>query len=146
LAIAALLHDGIEDQGGKARLEDVRNRFGDRVARGVEVARIAYPTRQKARARQLVMIHPVSRENAWYFSQSCRQFSRAMTVAVANELHEIVEVLENGSDRRCNKKLPTETQMRTLGAPNWVRAHRVALLLPGSPKLSPACFGRSWTF
>jgi (p)ppGpp synthase/HD superfamily hydrolase len=34
-AIAALLHDSAEDQGGKARLEDVRNRFGDRVARVV---------------------------------------------------------------------------------------------------------------
>jgi (p)ppGpp synthase/HD superfamily hydrolase len=32
LAIAALLHDSVEDQGGKPRLEDVRNRFGDRVA------------------------------------------------------------------------------------------------------------------
>jgi (p)ppGpp synthase/HD superfamily hydrolase len=36
LAIAALLHDSAEDQGGKARLEDVRNRFGDRVAHVVE--------------------------------------------------------------------------------------------------------------
>ena len=32
LAIAALLHDSVEDQGGKARLEDVRNRFCKRVA------------------------------------------------------------------------------------------------------------------
>jgi (p)ppGpp synthase/HD superfamily hydrolase len=36
LAIAGLLHDSVEDQGGKARLEDVRNRFGERVARVVE--------------------------------------------------------------------------------------------------------------
>ena len=36
LAIAALLHDSVEDQGGKARLEDVRNRFGARVAGIVE--------------------------------------------------------------------------------------------------------------
>jgi (p)ppGpp synthase/HD superfamily hydrolase len=36
LAIAALLHDSVEDQGGMARLEDVRNRFGARVARVVE--------------------------------------------------------------------------------------------------------------
>jgi (p)ppGpp synthase/HD superfamily hydrolase len=36
LAIAALLHDSVEDQGGKPRLEDVRNRFGERVARIVE--------------------------------------------------------------------------------------------------------------
>lgn len=33
LAIAALLHDSAEDQGGRARLEDVRNRFGERVAK-----------------------------------------------------------------------------------------------------------------
>jgi (p)ppGpp synthase/HD superfamily hydrolase len=32
LAIAGLLHDAVEDQGGESRLSDVRNRFGDRVA------------------------------------------------------------------------------------------------------------------
>ncbi|MEO0872303.1 MAG: HD domain-containing protein [Pseudomonadota bacterium] len=31
-AIAALLHDAVEDQGGTERLEDIRARFGDRVA------------------------------------------------------------------------------------------------------------------
>lgn len=31
-AIAALLHDAVENQGGKARLDDIRARFGDRVA------------------------------------------------------------------------------------------------------------------
>lgn len=31
-AIGALLHDVCEDQGGRPRLEDVRGRFGDRVA------------------------------------------------------------------------------------------------------------------
>lgn len=30
--IAALLHDAAEDQGGEARLADIRGRFGDRVA------------------------------------------------------------------------------------------------------------------
>ncbi len=32
MAIAALLHDAVEDQGGEPRLGDIRNRFGDRVA------------------------------------------------------------------------------------------------------------------
>jgi (p)ppGpp synthase/HD superfamily hydrolase len=32
MAIAALLHDAVEDQGGEGRLADIRNRFGDRVA------------------------------------------------------------------------------------------------------------------
>ena len=31
-AIAGLLHDVVEDQGGEPRLNDIRNRFGDRVA------------------------------------------------------------------------------------------------------------------
>jgi (p)ppGpp synthase/HD superfamily hydrolase len=32
MAIAGLLHDAVEDQGGGPRLADIRNRFGDRVA------------------------------------------------------------------------------------------------------------------
>jgi (p)ppGpp synthase/HD superfamily hydrolase len=35
-AIAALLHDAVEDQGGRRRLEDIRQRFGERVAQIVE--------------------------------------------------------------------------------------------------------------
>src|SRR5574338_1076604 len=31
-AIAALLHDSVEDQGGLATLEEIRQRFGERVA------------------------------------------------------------------------------------------------------------------
>jgi (p)ppGpp synthase/HD superfamily hydrolase len=35
-AIAALLHDAMEDQGGTKRLEDIRRRYGDEVAYIVE--------------------------------------------------------------------------------------------------------------
>jgi (p)ppGpp synthase/HD superfamily hydrolase len=35
-AIAALLHDAAEDFGGRGRLEDIRTRFGDAVAKIVE--------------------------------------------------------------------------------------------------------------
>lgn len=35
-AIAALLHDAVEDQGGRARLEDIRQRYGAVVAHIVE--------------------------------------------------------------------------------------------------------------
>jgi (p)ppGpp synthase/HD superfamily hydrolase len=35
-AIAALLHDAVEDQGGKPTLDEIRRRFGERVARLVE--------------------------------------------------------------------------------------------------------------
>ena len=35
-AIAALLHDAVEDQGGKKTLEEIRQRYGERVARIVD--------------------------------------------------------------------------------------------------------------
>src|SRR5262245_50292000 len=35
-AIGALLHDAAEDQGGRTRLDDIRARFGDTVAKIVE--------------------------------------------------------------------------------------------------------------
>jgi (p)ppGpp synthase/HD superfamily hydrolase len=35
LAIAGLLHDSAEDQGGRGRLQDIENRFGPRVAKVV---------------------------------------------------------------------------------------------------------------
>src|SRR5260370_33102769 len=35
-AVAALLHDAVEDQGGAPRLEDIRATFGDNVAAIVE--------------------------------------------------------------------------------------------------------------
>ncbi|MGA9525513.1 MAG: HD domain-containing protein [Myxococcaceae bacterium] len=35
-AIAALLHDAAEDQGGRATLEEIRNRFGEHVAHIVD--------------------------------------------------------------------------------------------------------------
>jgi len=34
--IAALLHDAVEDQGGLPRLDEIREKFGDRVARIVD--------------------------------------------------------------------------------------------------------------
>lgn len=36
MAIAALLHDAVEDQGGRKRLREIRRKFGKRVARIVD--------------------------------------------------------------------------------------------------------------
>ena len=40
--IAALLHDAVEDQGGKETLEDIRQRFGEHVAEIVDYCSDAY--------------------------------------------------------------------------------------------------------
>ena len=44
VAIAAVLHDAVEDAGGKPRLEDIRYRFGTRVAQIVDDCTDAYVT------------------------------------------------------------------------------------------------------
>lgn len=43
-AIAGLLHDAAEDAGGRARLDDIRARFGDRVAGIVEACTDSWTT------------------------------------------------------------------------------------------------------
>ena len=47
-AIAALLHDAAEDAGGRERLDDIRARLGDRVARLVEACTDAWTTPKPA--------------------------------------------------------------------------------------------------
>jgi (p)ppGpp synthase/HD superfamily hydrolase len=43
-AIAALLHDAAEDAGGRPRLDDIRDRFGDKVARIVDACTDSWTT------------------------------------------------------------------------------------------------------
>lgn len=43
-ATAALLHDAAEDAGGRARVDDIRARFGDKVARIVEACTDSWTT------------------------------------------------------------------------------------------------------
>ena len=47
-AIAGLLHDAAEDHGGRERLEDIRLRFGDTVARIVEDCTDSWDTPKRA--------------------------------------------------------------------------------------------------
>lgn len=47
-AIAALLHDAVEDQGGTPRLEEIRARYGERVAEIVDGCTDAYESPKPA--------------------------------------------------------------------------------------------------
>ena len=60
-AIAALLHDAVEDQGGQATLDTIRERFGPRVAEIVEGATDAMETPKPPwRARKETHLHKLS--------------------------------------------------------------------------------------
>jgi len=143
MAIAGLLHDAVEDQGGEPRLADIRNRFGDRVAdivRSCSDSVVNTATGQKKeawRVRKLDYIEhlkTVDREtllialsdkvhNArsilrdlrkpevgtavfsrfnrpredtlWYYRELANAFQKLLPGQLAEELMEIVIVLEN---------------------------------------------------
>jgi (p)ppGpp synthase/HD superfamily hydrolase len=145
LAIAALLHDSVEDQGGKARLEDVRNRFGDRVAAVVaacsdsladtaagerkadwekrketylshldtadeDILRVSLADKvHNARAILRDLRKPdvgatiwsrfsqPREKTLWYYRGLADKFRKRWPGQLADELHEIVEILEQGN-------------------------------------------------
>lgn len=68
MAIAALLHDAVEDHGGRPMLQKIRERFGERVARIVDGCTDSYAEdpSQKApwRERKEAYLERVRREDA----------------------------------------------------------------------------------
>jgi (p)ppGpp synthase/HD superfamily hydrolase len=86
MAIAALLHDAVEDQGGLPRLREIRKKFGARVAYIVDGCTDAYTEPKPPwRQRKLAYIERVSGE-----STEVRFVSAADKLANAREtLHEL---------------------------------------------------------
>ena len=143
MAIAGLLHDAVEDQGGEPRLVDIRNRFGDRVADIVRscsdsaVNTAAGQQKEDWRARKaryidhLKIFDPETRlvslsdkvhnarsilrdlrkpdigsavwgrfkqpkeDTLWYYRELANAFALLLPGQLADELMEIVIVLEN---------------------------------------------------
>lgn len=84
-AIAALLHDAAEDQGGRRRLEDIRERFGDRVANIVEACTDTFES-PKPEWR--------SRKEA-YVSRLSDEPEDALLVACADKLYNVRAILRD---------------------------------------------------
>jgi len=84
-AIAALLHDAAEDHGGKARLEDIRARFGDGVARVVEDCTDSWETPKKPWAQ---------RKHA--YAQHARSLAApSLRVSAADKVHNTYTLLRD---------------------------------------------------
>src|SRR5215813_1280121 len=90
LAIAALLHDSAEDQGGTARLEDVRNRFGERVAWIVEACSDSLADTAKGERKA----HWQQRKQAYiaHLQQADEDFLR---VSLADKVHNARAILRD---------------------------------------------------
>lgn len=84
-AIAALLHDAVEDAGGIDRLEDIRNRFGENVADIVAACTDAY-----------VFPKPPWRERKEKYIQHIAHASKAAKlVSAADKLHNARSILKD---------------------------------------------------
>jgi (p)ppGpp synthase/HD superfamily hydrolase len=111
MAIAALLHDAVEDQGGLPRLREIRKKFGKRVAHIVDGCTDAY-TEPKAPwlDRKRDYISRVAGEN-----QEVRLVSAADKLSNAREsLHELRVHGESVFERFAGKKVGTLWYYREL--------------------------------
>ena len=88
-AIAALLHDAPEDQGGQARLDDIRDRFGSRVASIVEACSdsLAKDPNEKAE-------WPV-RKRAYLQHLAANADASVFLVSAADKLHNLRAMLSD---------------------------------------------------
>ena len=84
-AIAALLHDAAEDQGGRARLADIRQRFGDEVARIVEDCTDSWDTPKK----------PWIERKRAYVEHARTRGPSSLRVSAADKVHNAYAILRD---------------------------------------------------
>jgi len=85
IAIAALLHDAVEDQGGLETLEQIRDKFGSRVADIVEACTDAY-----------TLPKPPWRERKEAYIAHLREATpEAQLVSLADKLHNARSILRD---------------------------------------------------
>jgi (p)ppGpp synthase/HD superfamily hydrolase len=95
-AIAALLHDAVEDQGGRPMLERIRARFGDRVA-GIVL---------ECSDADVIPKPPWGERKRAYVEAIPHKSREALLVSLSDKVHNAGEVLED---------------YRQLGEPLWGR-------------------------
>lgn len=84
-AIGALLHDAVEDQGGRQRLEEIRSRFGDAVARIVEDCTDSWETPKR----------PWIERKRQYVEHARRLGTSSLRVSAADKVHNAYAILRD---------------------------------------------------
>jgi len=84
-AIAALLHDAAEDHGGRARLDDIRSRFGDTVAKMVEDCTDSWDTPKP----------PWADRKRGYAEHARSLEASSLRVSVADKVHNTYAILRD---------------------------------------------------
>jgi GTP pyrophosphokinase len=84
-AIAALLHDAAEDHGGRARLEEIRGRFGNRVAQIVEDCTDSWDTPKR----------PWAERKRAYIAHARHLPAPSLRVSAADKVHNAYAILRD---------------------------------------------------
>lgn len=84
-AIAGLLHDDAEDAGGRERLNDIRRRFGDAVAKMVEDCTDSWTTPKE----------PWLERKARYIEQARTLAPSSLRVSAADKVHNAYAILRD---------------------------------------------------
>jgi GTP pyrophosphokinase len=84
-AIGALLHDAVEDQGGRERLEEIRRRFGDAVARIVEDCTDSWETPKR----------PWAERKRQYVDHARQLDASSLRVSAADKVHNAYAILRD---------------------------------------------------
>ena len=84
-AIAGLLHDAAEDAGGRPRLEDIRARFGEGVARIVEDCTDSWETPKK----------PWAERKRQYVEHARHLAASSLRVSAADKVHNAYAILRD---------------------------------------------------
>ncbi|HYT73673.1 MAG TPA: HD domain-containing protein [Vicinamibacterales bacterium] len=82
-AIAALLHDAAEDQGGRGRLDDIRSKFGEAVAKIVEDCTDSWTTPKK----------PWAERKKQYVEHARSLAASSLRVSAADKVHNAYAIL-----------------------------------------------------
>ena len=111
-AIAALLHDAAEDAGGRSRLDDIRERFGDGVAKIVEDCTDSWTVPKEP--------WPVRKQR---YLEHARSLSRpSLRVSAADKVHNAYAIL------RDLRNIGDEVWQRFAAGPDDVLAYYQALV------------------
>lgn len=98
-AIAGLLHDAVEDQGGAAMEAKIRERFGDRIADIVRDCTDADPKTKKT------ALDPEQKRLAWkgrkeaYLAKLAEKSDDALLVSQCDKLHNAMAIVADAHDQ-----------------------------------------------
>ena len=106
MAVAALLHDAVEDQGGLPRLREIQRKFGARVAREPGDTRLVSAADKLSNARDILQDVRIDGDAAfdrflgkkegtlWYYRSLVTAFRNAGNGPLVDELDRVVTELE----------------------------------------------------